>query len=156
HMPRSHLGRISSLAGRELSLTARGSRRQPPRAWERAGPHLTDRGGEVMAMVTLHDDMFTEDVIADPYTYYGRLPAEDPVHWNDKYELGVITRHADVVWMTRHHELFSNVVFRNDPRPAYPAIPASDEPLYDYVRQYQADQFIQFDRPEHLEMRKVV
>ena len=32
----------------------------------------------------------------------------------------------------------------------------SDEPLYDYVRHYQADQFIQFDRPEHLEMRRVV
>jgi cytochrome P450 len=28
--------------------------------------------------------------------------------------------------------------------------------LYEYVRQYQADQFIQHDRPEHLEMRKVV
>ena len=78
------------------------------------------------------------------------------VHWNDKYALWVITRHDDVVWMTRHHELFSNAFFRHDPRPAYPAIPASDEPLYDYVRQYQADQFIQFDRPEHLEMRKVV
>src|SRR6266704_2902410 len=116
---------------------------------------LTGEDG-VMAMAAINDDMFTEDVIADPYTYYGRLREEDPVHWNDKYELWVITRHADVVWMTRHHELFSNVVFRNDPRPAYPAIPVSDELLYNYVRQYQADQFIQFDRPEHLEMRKVV
>ncbi len=109
-----------------------------------------------MAMVAIHDAMFTEDVITDPYTYYGRLREEDPVHWNDKYALWVITRHDDVVWMTRHHELFSNAFFRNDPRPAYPAIPASDEPLYDYVRQYQADQFIQFDRPAHLEMCKVV
>src|SRR5947207_9688592 len=109
-----------------------------------------------MAIAAINDDMFTEDVIADPYAYYGRLREEDPVHWNEKYALWVITRHADVVWMTRHHELFSNAVFRNDPRPAYPAIPASDELLYDYARQYQADQFIQFDRPEHLEMRKVV
>jgi hypothetical protein len=32
-------------------------------------------------MVTaIRDDMFTPDVIADPYTYYGRLRAEDPVH----------------------------------------------------------------------------
>jgi len=52
--------------------------------------------------------------------------------------------------------LFSNAVFKNDPRPAYPAIDESDNALYEYVRQYQADQFIQFDRPEHLEMRKVV
>ena len=45
-----------------------------------------------MAMVAVNDDMFTDDVIADPYTYYGRLREEDPVHWNDKYALWVITR----------------------------------------------------------------
>jgi len=100
--------------------------------------------------------MFTADVIADPYGYYGRLREEDPIHWNELYDLWVITRHDDVVWMTRHHELFSNAVFRNDPRPAYPAIAESDQDLYEYVRNYQADQFIQHDRPEHLEMRKAV
>lgn len=109
-----------------------------------------------MARVAIHDDMFTADVIADPYTYYGRLREEDPVHWNALYDLWVITRHDDVVWMTRHHELFSSAVFRNDPRPPYPAIDESDLGLYEYVRNYQADQFIQHDRPEHLEMRKVV
>jgi cytochrome P450 len=107
-------------------------------------------------VAAVHDDMFTPDVIADPYTYYGRLREEDPVHWNEKYELWVITRHDDVVWMTRHHELFSSAVFRNDPRPPYPAIDESDLGLYEYVRNYQADQFIQHDRPAHLEMRKVV
>jgi cytochrome P450 len=109
-----------------------------------------------MAQVALNEDMFTADVIADPYPYYGRLREDDPVHWNSLYELWVITRHDDVVWMTRHHEQFSNAVFRNDPRPAYPAIDESDQELYEYVRNYQADQFIQHDRPEHLEMRKVV
>jgi cytochrome P450 len=102
------------------------------------------------------DDMFSTDVIADPYTYYGRLRDEDPVHWNDTYALWVITRHDDVTWMTRHNELFSSAVFRNDPRPAYPAIDESDLGLYEYVRNYQADQFIQHDRPEHLDMRKIV
>src|SRR6266446_6717295 len=116
---------------------------------------LTGEDG-VMAMAAINDDMFTEDVIADPYTYYGRLREEDPVHWNDKYALWVLTRHDDVVWMTRHHELFSNAVFKNDPRPAYPDINESDLGLYEYVRNYQADQFIQHDRPEHLEMRKIV
>jgi cytochrome P450 len=104
----------------------------------------------------IQSDMFTPDAIADPYTYYGRLREEDPVHWNKLYELWVITRHDDLVWLTRHHELFSSTVFRNDPRPAYPAIDESDLGLYEYVRNYQADQFIQHDRPEHLEMRKVV
>jgi cytochrome P450 len=104
----------------------------------------------------INDDMFTPDVIADPYTYYGRLREEDPIHWNEKYELWVVTSYEDVVWLTRHHELFSSAVFKNDPRPPYPAIDESDLGLYEYVRQYQADQFIQHDRPEHLEMRKVV
>jgi len=104
----------------------------------------------------VHDDMFTPDVIADPYGYYGRLRDEDPVHWNDTYALWVITRHDDVTWLTRHHELFSSAVFKNDPRPAYPAIDESDLGLYEYVRNYQGDQFIQHDRPEHLDMRRIV
>ena len=104
----------------------------------------------------IRDDMFTPGVIADPYAYYGRLRDEDPVHWNDTYALWVITRHDDVTWMTRHNELFSSAVFRNDPKPAYPAIDESDLGLYEYVRNYQADQFIQHDRPEHLDMRKIV
>jgi cytochrome P450 len=104
----------------------------------------------------IQDNMFTQDVIADPYAYYGRLRDEDPIHWNEAYELWVVTRYDDVVWLTRHHELFSSAVFRNDPRPAYPDINESDLGLYEYVKNYQADQFIQHDRPEHLEMRRVM
>jgi cytochrome P450 len=100
--------------------------------------------------------MFTPGVIADPYSYYGRLRDEDPVHWNDTYALWVITRHDDLVWLTRHHELFSSAVFKHDPLPAYPAIDESDLGLYEYVRNYQSDQFIQHDRPEHLDMRRIV
>ena len=107
-------------------------------------------------VATINDDMFTAGVIQDPYRYYGQIRDEDPVHWNERYELWVITRHDDLVWMTRNHEQFSNSVFLNDPRPAYPAILESDMELYEYVRTYQGDQFIQYDRPEHLEMRKVV
>jgi cytochrome P450 len=104
----------------------------------------------------INEDMFTPDVIADPYAYYGRLRDEAPVYRNELYQLWVVTSYEHVVWLTRHHELFSSAVFKNDPRPAYPDINESDLGLYEYVRQYQADQFIQHDRPEHLEMRKVV
>jgi cytochrome P450 len=106
--------------------------------------------------VAHQDDLFTPDVISNPYAYYGRLRDQDPVHWNPGYELWLITRHDDLVWLTRHHELFSSAVFRNDPRPAYPPIDESDLGLYDYVRNYQGDQFIQHDRPDHLEMRRVM
>jgi cytochrome P450 len=105
---------------------------------------------------TIQDDMFSPDTIADPYRYYGRLRDEDPVHWNPTYELWVVTRHDDLVWLTRHNELFSSAVFKNDKRLPYPAIDESDLGLYEYVRNYQGDQFIQHDRPDHLEMRRVM
>ena len=41
-----------------------------------------------MITAKINDDMFTPDVIADPYAYYGRLREEDPVHWNEKYACG--------------------------------------------------------------------
>ena len=107
-------------------------------------------------VTTIDDDMFTPEVIADPYTYYGRLREEAPVHWNEKYEMWAISSYEDLVWMTRHNDLFSNAVFKNDPRPAYPEINESDTELYEFVRNYQADQFIQHDRPEHLDMRRVM
>ncbi len=107
-------------------------------------------------VTTINDDMFTADIIQDPYRYYGRIREEDPVHWNELYELWVITRHDDLVWMTRNNEQFSNAVMANDPRPAYPAINESDNELYEYTRRYQSEMFIQIDRPDHLAMRKVV
>jgi cytochrome P450 len=73
-------------------------------------------GGRPIMVTAINDDLFASDVIADPYTYFGRLREEDPVHWNEKYELWVITRYDDLVWLTRHHELFSSEVFKRDPR----------------------------------------
>ncbi|MCH8988974.1 MAG: cytochrome P450 [Chloroflexi bacterium] len=107
-------------------------------------------------VTTIPDDMFTPEVMNDPYTYYGMLRDEDPIHWNELYELWVITRHADLVWLTRNHELFSSATFLNDQRPAYPAIVEADEEIYQAACRYQGDMFIQKDRPDHLEMRKVV
>src|SRR5262249_15675287 len=72
---------------------------------------------------TIHDDLFAPDVIADPYGYFGRLRAEDPVHWNAKYEVWVLTRYDDIVWLIRHPELFSSELFSRDPRPPYPPRP---------------------------------
>ena len=61
-------------------------------------------------LTTVQDNLFSPDVIADPYAFYGQLRDEDPVHWNDTYALWLITRHDDLVWLTRHHELFSSAV----------------------------------------------
>ena len=107
-------------------------------------------------VTTINDNMYSAEVMHDPYHYYGRIRDEDPVHWNELYETWVITRHDDLVWLTRNHEQFSNAVLANDPRPPYPAINESDAELYDFMKAANEQRFIQYDRPEHLEMRKVM
>src|SRR5207247_5715437 len=72
-------------------------------------------------MITANnDDLFTPEVTADPYPYFDRLREEDPVHWNEKSGVWIITRYDDVVWLLRHPELFSSEVFNRDPREPYP------------------------------------
>jgi cytochrome P450 len=105
---------------------------------------------------SISDDLFAAEVIADPYAYFHRLREEDPVHWNEQYEVWVITRYEDVVWLVRHPELFSSAVSKRDPRQPYPPIQESDLEMYNFVREFFSDFFLQHDRPEHIEMRKVV
>jgi cytochrome P450 len=93
----------------------------------------------------MHDDLFTPEVVHDPYTYFSRLREEHPVHWNARDEAWLITRYDDVVWLTRHPELFSSAVFTP------PSQAASSS-----VQQVFADMFIRRDRPTHTAMRQVV
>ncbi len=102
------------------------------------------------------DDLFAPSVIADPYPFFGHLRETDPVHWNDAYQLWIITRYDDLVAMVRNHEAFSSAVIRTDQRPPYPPIDPGDRPLFDDVRHFRADQLVEQDRPEHLAMRGVV
>ncbi len=108
-------------------------------------------------MVTaISDDLFSPEVVNHPYPYFERLRNEDPVHWNEKYELWVVSTYEDLVWVARHPEFFSSEWWKRDPKPPYPEIDESDLGLYQYVREFFQDWFIQHDRPEHMEMRKVV
>jgi len=47
-------------------------------------------------------------------------------------------------------------VLADDPRPAYPEISESDNEFCDILRAENQQRFIEYDRPEHLEMRKVM
>jgi cytochrome P450 len=106
-------------------------------------------------MVTVHEDLLAPDVVQDPYSYYGMLREEDPVHWNPLYETWVITRYDDVVWSLRHPEFFSSEVFIRDPRPPYPPILEEDQGLYEFNKTYLSHWFIRRDRPDHLRMRQI-
>ncbi|MHB1328673.1 MAG: cytochrome P450 [Gemmatimonadales bacterium] len=102
------------------------------------------------------DDLFAPDVIADPYPLLGHLRNTAPVHWNERYQLWVITRYDDLVWLVRHNELFSSAVIRSDQRPPYPPIDREDAPLAEHVRAFRSDQLVEQDRPEHTAMRGAV
>jgi cytochrome P450 len=102
------------------------------------------------------DALFAPDVIADPYPLFARLREEDPVHWNAAYQLWVVTRYEDVVWMVRNHEAFSSAVIRTDERPPYPPVDPGDLHLLHGVRSFRGDQLVEQDRPAHASMRAVV
>jgi cytochrome P450 len=104
----------------------------------------------------IDDDMFAPDVIADPYTYYGRLRELDPVHWNELHQVWVVTRYDDITWLNRHPEIFSSSVPQKDPRPPYPPIDETDRDQYEFVKWHQTGRIITNDRPRHREMRGVL
>ena len=64
----------------------------------------------------IDDNMFSPEAIADPYTFFGRLRSEDPIHWNEKLQQWIITCHEDLAWVARHDELFSSENFKRDTR----------------------------------------
>jgi len=107
-------------------------------------------------MLTINEDLLGPEAIDDPYTYYGRLREEDPIHWNPLYETWVITRYDDVVWFLRHPELFSSEIFLRDDRLPFPPILDTDYALYEFNKKYLSHWFLRRDTPDHLRMRRVV
>src|SRR5215813_7134840 len=107
-------------------------------------------------MLVINEDLLGPEAIADPYTYYGRLREEDPIHWNPLYETWVLTRYDDVVWALRHPEFFSSEIFLRDPHPPLPPILETDQALYEFNKHYLSHWFIRRDAPDHLRMRRVV
>lgn len=101
-------------------------------------------------------DLFAPEVIADPHQYFGHLRETDPIHWNPRAELWVITRYEDLVWLVRHPELFSSAVIKTDHRPPAPPIDPEDRGLFEEVRHFRSDQLVEQDRPEHTTMRAAV
>src|SRR2546423_9575873 len=105
-------------------------------------------------MLGINEDLLGPEAIADPYTYYGRLREEDPIHWNPLYETWVLTRYDDVVWALRHPEVFSSEIFLRDPHPPLPPILETDQALYEFNKHYLSHWFIRRDAPDHLRMRR--
>src|SRR6266702_765214 len=47
-------------------------------------------------------------VMQNPYPYYERLRAEDPVHFDEGIQTWLVTRHDDILTVTRNTEVYSD------------------------------------------------
>jgi len=89
-------------------------------------------------MTTAPDfDVLDPHFYDDPWDTYRWLRANDPVHWDEKNQLWVLSRHEDVVHVSRHTELYSS---------AQGVRPVLDVPL----------SIIAMDDPEHTRVRRLI
>ena len=102
------------------------------------------------------DDLFADDAIRDPYAFFGRLRETDPVHWNARHQLWIITRHADVISIVRDHAAFSSAVIQSDSRAPYPPLDENGLTLLDEVRRFRGAQLVEQDPPRHTNMRRLL
>ena len=112
-----------------------------------------------MTQTTQHadlDDLFADDAIRDPYAFIGRIRETDPVHWNARHQLWIITRHADVLTVVRDHAAFSSAVIQSDRRAPYPPLDADGLALLDEVRRFRGAQLVEQDPPRHTNMRRLL
>ena len=73
----------------------------------------------------------------DPWDAYRWLRTNDPVHWDERNGLWVVSKHEDVVHISRHTELYSS---------AQGVRPVLDVPL----------SIIAMDDPEHTRVRRLI
>jgi cytochrome P450 len=97
------------------------------------------------------DDVLAPAAVADPHTYFARLRAVDPVHYNERYRAWVLTRHRDVSAGFRGGNLSSSRI-----RPYVATLPAEErqarEPTFRVLLNWMVFQ----DPPDHTRLRRLV
>jgi cytochrome P450 len=91
------------------------------------------------------------DILPDPYPFYHRLRAADPVHWDAPMDWWVLTRHADVVAALRDPRLSA---VRADQNVEW--LPDSMRETLGPVVKAFAKQLLFIDPPDHTRIRSLV
>ena len=114
---------------------------------------------------TINDNPFSLEAMYQPYEFFSRLREWEPVHYNEEYEVWMVSSWEHLVWVTRHPEAFSSSVFARDLRPPNPPIDEDDMEIYNFIKNWQVSRFIQHDQkryntaisgPDHVDMRRVM
>jgi cytochrome P450 len=106
-------------------------------------------------MTRSRTELFSGEFFADPFSFYAELRENDPVSWDERYEMWLVTRYDDVNALIRRPQLFSNDLSL-DARAPNPRVRDEDAEALALVDGFRAEEFIQKDPPEHTGKRKPV
>src|SRR5262245_31844971 len=90
-------------------------------------------------MAAFADSITVEQLEADPYPIYARLRAEEPVAWVPAVQCWLVTRNAEVEFVTKRTEHFT-----------------SESPQSPVDRYFGGRTLMTMDAPEHVELRRTL
>ncbi len=101
--------------------------------------------------------LFDPAVLPNPYPVYAQLRAEDPVHWDDFFQLWALTRYADIAALLRDPRISSKRI-TNDGRQLWDAerLPGDARPAARATYRAFAHLVLMYDPPEHTRFRSMI
>ena len=96
---------------------------------------------------------FCEERLQDPYPLFAQMRAEDPVHWNSRMKLWLMTRYDDVSGFLRDKRLSaSHQAIATATGPFPDDMKEQVRPLLDHLKNW----LLLLDPPEHTRLRRLV
>ena len=90
-------------------------------------------------------------ILADPYTLFDRMRAEDPVHWSPRLKSWVLTRYDDVKRVCMEPARMSS----DRLRPFFASIPSEEAKKIGDIMRYLSLWMVFKDAPEHTRLRRL-
>jgi cytochrome P450 len=98
------------------------------------------------------DDLLSDEAVNHPAAYYEKLRAQDPVHWNPRWNGWVLTSYPDVAAGFRDHQRLSSDRFAGPFGQQLSAVSSDYQALFGFLSKF----FVWKDQPYHTRVRALV
>ena len=98
------------------------------------------------------DDLLSDEAVNHPDAYYEKLRAQDPVHWNPRWNGWVLTSYPDVAAGFRDHQRLSSDRFAGPFGQQLSAVSSDYQALFGFLSKF----FVWKDQPYHTRVRALV
>ncbi len=98
------------------------------------------------------DDLLSDEAVNHPAAYYDKLRAQDPVHWNPRWNGWVLTSYPDVAAGFRDHQRLSSDRFAGPFGQQMSAVASDYQALFGFLSKF----FVWKDQPYHTRVRALV